>query len=370
MMMMMSDTDGKDEKPTATRLAKARQEGNVWRSQDLVAALIMGGVFWVTLVMHDQWATQTTLGTLTMMQALTKVGQLASHGGLGSVAWVMWIRWTIEQTFQLLWIPLTLIATLGVLVNLVIIQPLFTLKPLMPSFSKLNPVEGFKRLFSPDGTKELLKGLGKSLLILVIVGAVMLQEWQRLLSIGVMSVPQALQVLGEVNKLMGERILYALLAIGLFDVWWQHRGYMKKLGMSIQDIKEEMKTQEGDQRMKHRIRTFGRGLLSKKRPLDQVKTADVIITNPTHFAVAIKYDPAIYPAPLVVAKGVDHMALKIREAGKAHHVTIIENPPLARALYRSVEVEQMIPEVFFTAIAEVLALVYRATGKQKAKTPS
>ena len=365
-MMMMSDTEGKDEKPTATRLAKARAEGNVWRSQDLVAALITGGVFWSTLAMHQAWSAQSTVGLTHILQYLTKIGHLASQGGLHTTDWIVWIRWSITQTLQLLWMPLAVIAVIGVVVNLVIIQPLFTLKPLMPSLSKVNPVEGFKRLFSPEGSKELLKGLGKSLLILVIVTAVLLQEWQRLLSIGTMSLSQALQVIGEVNQLMATRILYALLAIGLFDVWWQYRGYMKKMGMSIQDIKEEMKTQEGDQRMKHRVRNFGRSLLSKKRPLEMVKTADVIITNPTHFAVAIKYDPVISPAPMVVAKGVDHMALKIRETAKANNIMIVENPPLARALYRSVALEQMIPEAFFTAIAEVLAFVYRATGKQKA----
>jgi flagellar biosynthetic protein FlhB len=153
------------------------------------------------------------------------------------------------------------------------------------------------------------------------------------------------------------------LLIGFADFKYQHWQFEKNLKMTKQEVKDESKNLEGDTKMKGKVRQTGRAMLSKKQ-LKQIPTADVIITNPTHYAIALRYDPDIAPAPHVVAKGVDHFALKIREVAKLHNIEMVENRPLARALYDKVEYGEMIPPELFVAVAEVLAFVYQKKGKR------
>jgi flagellar biosynthetic protein FlhB len=153
------------------------------------------------------------------------------------------------------------------------------------------------------------------------------------------------------------------LVLGLADYKYQQWQFHKNLKMTKQEVKDESKNLEGDTKMKSKVRQTGRAMLSKKQ-LKHIPTADVIITNPTHYAIALRYDPDIAPAPHVVAKGVDSFALKIREVGKLHHIPMVENRPLARALYDKVEYGEMIPPELFVAVAEVLAFVYQQKGKR------
>jgi flagellar biosynthesis protein FlhB len=360
-MMMMSeggDKSSKTEKPTSYRLQKAREEGQVWRSMDLMGALLLAAALAVMAMGKD--AAQHMLVSLQEMvfraMSTARPWQTTGDG-------LVWVQMVIRQLALLLWVPFLLILSISILVNLVIVQPLFTLKPLSPQLSKLNPVEGFKRLFSMDMIVDTLKGIVKSLILAGAVWMALQGHWVSLLGSGLYQLTGALQEGWNLLFSLSFAAVLGMLAIGGFDAWWQHRQYMKRLMMSLQDIKEEQKQQEGDPRTKGNIRNFARKLLSSKRPLQRVPEADVLIMNPTHYAVALKYDPDLGPAPMVVAKGRNLMALKMKELALANKVEVIQNPPLARGLFQSAEVDQIIPPEFFFAVAEILAVVYQKKRK-------
>lgn len=358
----MSSGGEKTEAPTARRLSKAREDGQVARSTDLNGAIVLGA-FCLLLTSYGAYAGGLLQGMMQQVLSLPYKGPM-------SITAVFALLANVGETLILVLLPAfgtVYVAALGS--NLIQVSPKVSFKPLMPDLKKLNPIEGVKRVWSMRSVIELVKGLLKMAVVGSVGYAVINSDKEALLNL-LYTTPDELGqiVLGMALKLTFSCFL-AYLLLGILDFAYQKYEFIKRLRMSKQDIKDESKNSEGNLQMKGQQRQMGRAMMMKQQ-LAKVPTADVIITNPTHYAVAIRYDPDIAPAPHVVAKGVDHFALKIREVATENRIDIIENKPLARTLYASVEPGEMIPPDLFIAVAEVLAFVYKKNkgrGKQHFK---
>lgn len=264
----------------------------------------------------------------------------------------------LEQ-FALVMAPLFLVlAAVAVLANFLQVGPVWSGKALQPNFGKINPAEGIKRLFSPQSLAEL----AKSLLKITIVGAIayftVAGELDRLLPLLDQTPYQILAFLGDVCGRLFWRVCLVLAALAVLDFLFQKWQWERDHRMTKQEVKEEYKQTEGDPKVKARIRSIQRDM-ARKRMMAAVPEADVVITNPTHLAVALQYESGKMEAPVVTAKGAGLIAERIREIAREHDVPIVEDRPLARNLYKSVEVGRPIPEALYQAVAEVLAYVYR-----------
>ena len=237
-----------------------------------------------------------------------------------------------------------------------------TLEPMKPKFSKLNPLKGFKKFFSLNALVELVKSIAKIGLILYICYSYLKDKWAMLLNLYDVTLMQALQLAAETVTDLGIRIALLYMVIAFADFAYQKIKFKNDMKMTKQEIKEEYKQQEGDPQIKGKIRQKMRES-SMRRMMQDLPQADVVITNPTHYAVAIKYDPKVADAPLVIAKGEDYLAARIKEAAREHHIEIVENKPLARMLYANVDIGQAVPPELYQAVAEVLAFVYQLQGK-------
>ena len=231
-----------------------------------------------------------------------------------------------------------------------------------PKFSKLNPLKGFKKFFSLNALVELVKSIAKIGLILYICYSYLKDKWAMLLNLYDVTLMQALQLAAETVTDLGIRIALLYMVIAFADFAYQKIKFKNDMKMTKQEIKEEYKQQEGDPQIKGKIRQKMRES-SMRRMMQDLPQADVVITNPTHYAVAIKYDPKVADAPLVIAKGEDYLAARIKEAAREHHIEIVENKPLARMLYANVDIGQAVPPELYQAVAEVLAFVYQLQGK-------
>ncbi|MGE0199854.1 MAG: flagellar biosynthesis protein FlhB [Candidatus Melainabacteria bacterium] len=359
----MSSSADKTEKPTPRRIQQAREQGQVAKSNDFNSAIVLGTSTFVLM----------TMGPYVYAQLFGTMHQL-----LGELNHYARMDWTVTSFSGLLsnflitifWILLPFllaVPAMAILSNLIQVKPLFSVKAIQPKLEKLNPLPGFKRMFATRAWVELLKAFVKMGIIggcAFIIIRNHLGELTALLQVDVAV------AWGTIGGIVGTIAFWAsglFLVLGIIDWRYQAWELEKQLRMTKQEIKDERKTQEGDPAIKQRIRQMGIKIARNKQ-LAQVPTADVIITNPTHFAIALKYDPDLAPAPVVIAKGVDHFALKIREVAKEHGVMIVENKPLARTLYKLAEVDMMVPPELFVAVAEVLAYVFsRKKGRKLAK---
>lgn len=237
-----------------------------------------------------------------------------------------------------------------------------TLKPLQPKFSKMNPLQGFKKFFSVNAVVELVKSIAKIGLVIYICYGYLKDKWGLLLLLYDMSLMQGVGLAAEIVTDLGIRISAVYMIIALADFAYQKVKFSNDMKMTKQEIKEEYKQQEGDPQIKGQIRQKMREA-SRRRMMQNLPQADVVITNPTHYAVAIKYDPEVADAPLVIAKGEDFMAARIKEVARENSIEIVENKPLARMLYANVDIGQAVPPELYQAVAEVLAFVYHLQGK-------
>lgn len=364
----MSEGSDKSEKPTPRRLQQAREDGQVAKSQDLTGALMLGG-FMAILSWFGVYATSVLRGLMHTIlshpnQAVgTTAGALAVIGSSGQVVLTL-----LGPLF---------IALMGVAAGANLMQVGFVLSPkaLQPKLEKINPINGAKRFFSMRSWVEAGKGILKMSAMGVIGTAIVQKHLPEAWLLNQLPLPVAAAHLNSWMMELGFWLVGVYLAIGVADWKYQAFEHEKRLRMSKQDIKDEHKNLEGDPHVKGKLRQMGAALIKKKQ-LAKVPTADVVIVNPTHYAIAIRYDPDVAPAPHVVAKGIDNFALKIKEVAKENGVSIVENRSLARSLYASVEYGQMIPPDLFVAVAEVLALVYakrkgrpKMGGHSQAKPP-
>lgn len=345
----------KTEKATPRKRQEVRKKGQVAKSADVTAAFLMLIVFLVLSFSSGMWG-----------DAITRLfRQSFQHYFFMDVTIdsVQLIFVDLLQQLALLVGPIFLAAIAAALfANFVQVGFLFTTEPLQMKLSKLDPIQGFKRIFSLRALVELLKSILKVLFVGVVTFSILWMHIDDILSLSYKSIGAIAATLGRLTIQMGLVASVALLFLSLFDYLYQRYDFEKNIRMSKQDIKDEYKKTEGDPLIKSRIKQKQREM-AMRRMMQEVPKADVVITNPTHFAVALKYDEQQADAPIVVAKGADYMAQKIKDIAKKNDVMIVENRPLARALYDQTDVGMVIPEAFFKAVAEILAYVYKTKNK-------
>lgn len=237
-----------------------------------------------------------------------------------------------------------------------------TSKPLQPKFSKLNPLNGVKKIFSAQSLVELVKSVAKILLIALVTYSYIKNKIGLLYALYDMSMMQAVNLIGETVIELGIRISAIYMIIAGADFMYQKYKFKNDMKMTKQEVKEEYKNAEGDPEIKGKIKARMREA-SQRRMMQAIPKADVVITNPTHYAVAIRYDTELAPAPIVVAKGSDYLAQKIKQIARENNVEIVEDKPLARMLFANVDIDKQIPPELYQAVAEILAMVYHAQGK-------
>jgi flagellar biosynthetic protein FlhB len=351
---MAEESDLERTEPASSRrLEQAREEGQVPHSRELGAFLVMSaaaGVFWVM----GPWLIQRTASL--MHRGLTLDLQLSQEPQL------MLIRFSDLSLDALL----TFSPLLFALVVASLLTPFllgswnFAPKAMMPDLSRLDPIKGLGRLVSWSGLAEMLKAIAKALLLGGVAAWVIWNERYDIFAIFGQTQDAGLASAGHLISFSFLAVVAAMLLIVAVDVPFQLWQYHDKLKMTREELRQEGKETEGNPEVKARIRTLQREA-ARKRMMGAVPTADVIVTNPTHFAVALTYKSGM-GAPKVVAKGRGDIALKIREIGAANGVPMLEAPPLARALYRHTELDQEVPSALYAAVAEVLAYVYQLTN--------
>ncbi|NLW01876.1 MAG: flagellar biosynthesis protein FlhB [Clostridiaceae bacterium] len=355
-LQLFADTSGKTEKATPKKREELRKKGQVMQSREVTSNLILLMIFLsFKLVGNYLYAEFKTLFNLFLTD--TAAYNLADPNEIMRLA-----------TFAALQIakmvaPFLIIALVfGILGSYFQIGFLFTLEPIRPKFSHINPINGLKRIFSSRSLFELVKSITKVIIVAWVAWSSIQGEFLNLTKLMALDLGQiVLYTLGS-SVDIGIKICLALLAVSAADYFFQWRKYEKDIRMTKQEVKEEYKQLEGNPEIRSRIRQKQREI-SMRRMLSEVPKADVVITNPTHFAVAIRYEPQKKPAPYVVAKGADYLAERIKEIARKSRVEIVENKPLAQALYQSVDIGDVIPPELYRAVAEVLAFVYNLQGK-------
>jgi flagellar biosynthetic protein FlhB len=238
----------------------------------------------------------------------------------------------------------------------------FSLQPLSPKWSKLNPMKGFGRIFSKTSVVELFKSIFKISVVAIIAYYAVKGHWDEVPTLMGYGVHQTLLFMGEVMIEIMVKVFLVMLILAALDFAFQKFTYLENLRMTKQEVKDERKDLEGNPLIKQRIRTVQMEM-TRRRMMSAVPEADVVITNPTHFSIAIKYDMKNDAAPVVVAKGQNDIALRIREIAKENNIPLVEDKPLARTLYKNVDVGQLVPASLYKAVAEILAYVYKLKRK-------
>ncbi|PBB05885.1 flagellar biosynthesis protein FlhB [Salimicrobium humidisoli] len=347
--------DEKTEKATPKKKQDSRKKGQVAKSQDVNTGFLLLLTF-STLYLIGPMLKDTLLTmyeqSFTEYIHLDITEQTVSH---------VLNKMALEISKVLA--PIMGIAIVaGLTSNLIQVGVMFTAEPLKVDPKKLNPIQGFKRIFSARALVELVKSLLKITVIGVITFSVIWANKNDMIMSAQKSLDAALSFFGNTTMIMGLASALALLLLSVIDYTYQKYDHEKNIRMSKKDIKDEYKNMEGDPQIRAKIKEKQRQM-SAARMMSEVPEADVIITNPTHYAVALKYNEQKSDAPFVVAKGVDFIALKIKETARAHDVITVENRPLARGLYNRTEINEPIEEEFFQAVAEVLAYVYKLQKK-------
>ena len=347
----MADDLEKTEEPTPKKLEEARKEGNIAKSMELTGFIILL-LASVILIFYLKIVTGRLEEYFKYIYSL--IGLELTPNRFFQI-----IIKSLEFFLIILLPVMIVVAIAGILGNVAQFGFLFTIKPIIPKFDKINPIKGLKRLFS---IKTIVEGIKTTLKVFI---AFLVGFW--LFFSFLKEIPKLeLMVIFEQLKWFENKaaiIIFSMLGVffvfAIIDFIYQKYSYKKSLRMSKQEIKDEFKQTEGNPEVKAKIRQLQREM-AKKRMMAEVPKADVVITNPTHYAVAIRYDKDKEDAPRVVAKGVNNLALKIKEIAREAGVMIVENPPLARELYKSVEIDEIIPPKLYKAVAEVLAYVYKA----------
>ena len=355
--MPPDDFGEKTEAPTPRKKKEARDRGQVAKSTDLTAAgallfaMILLNVFAPGMFNHLLNFTQKMLG-----YSAENATRVTSMHNLGAYA----IR-TLAYTI----VPISLLFMFStVIITLVQVGIIFTAHPLKPDFQKIDPISGFSKIFSMQALFKLLISLLKVGLIAGVSFWTIKERIPQIVNLAGENHWQILAVSSEMVYMLGIRLAIVLLIIAIFDYAYARYKHIEGLKMSKQELKEEMRRMEGDPLVRERRKRVARQLAMQKMQA-AVPNADVVVTNPTSFAIAIKYDAETMTAPKVVAKGADLLAKRIREIAIENGVPIVERKPLARALYRTVNVGEEVPPSFYKAIAEILAYVYEISGKAK-----
>lgn len=349
------DSGEKTEQATPKKRRDSRQKGQVAKSADVNTALTLTIVFLFLLFFGGSFIH----GLLQMFrqsltdQALMNISEKTIH--------TMFIELTLEAIKTAG--PIMLVAFIAAVAsNYLQIGFLFSAEAMQPKLERINPLKGLKRIYSLRAIVELVKSVLKITLTAGVGFVFLWLERDKLLSLSQMGVADAAGMVGNLAIEMGLSASVVLIFISILDYVYQRYDHEKNLRMSKKEVKDEHKKMEGDPQIKQKIKEKQRQM-SMRRMMQEVPDADVVITNPTHYAIALKYDGEQMDAPAVIAKGVDYMALRIKKIAEKNDVVMLENRPLARALYQQAEIGSAIPEAFFKAVAEILAYVYRLQKK-------
>ena len=351
----------KTEPATQKKLNDARKEGQVAKSREIANGMGLIALFLVLKIWTGKMGTGFLETFHTIYNRIPQVSNLT--GGTAPEREMLLLLRHATTQLLIIMLPILLIGFLVAFLSdvwQVKWQP--TTKPLQPKLSKLDPIKGFKKIISMNSIIELLKALIKIVIVVYIAYGYIKDKTDYLFQLYDLQIMPALALILQVVTDLGIRIAVVYLIFAFADYAYQKWKFAEDMKMTKQEVKEEYKNQEGDPQIKGKIRQKMHEV-SRRRMMQSLPQADVVITNPTHYAVAIKYDPAVSDAPMVVAKGQDYLAQKIKEVAREHKVEIVENKPLARMLFANVEVGEAVPPELYQAVAEVLAFVYHLQGK-------
>lgn len=358
---MAEENDDRTEDPTERRRAEAREKGNIAKSTDLNAATLMLAAAAAVLVLAPP------LGQLLSEFTAASISNAALRIDQAHALRLSETTISILGSAVLPVLLLTALVSLGA--NLVQVGILIAPEAVQPQMSRISPLSGIKRIFSVRSVAKLGVSLGKLLILSMITALIVWTSLPGFLTLMASSAGGITVSIHTASAKLAFALAAALLVLALIDFAFQKWKHEQELRMTKQEVRDEMKNMEGDPQIRMRRREAHRKL-TQARELQSVKSADVVVTNPTHYAVALKYDPNKMTAPTVVAKGVDHMALQIRRIASENDVPILERPELARALYASVKVGRTIPVDLYEAFVEIMAYIYRITGKTPANFKS
>ena len=351
----------KTEEPTAKKLEDARKEGQVAKSKEIANGLGLLALFLLLKIMVGSIGTSFLESFSMVYNRIPVICKL--NGGTSPMGDISVLLRTVMLRLLIILLPVLLIGfAVAFVSDLFQVKWRPTSKPLQPKFSKLNPLNGIKKIFSAQSLVELVKSVAKILLIAFVTYSYIKKKRGLLYALYDMSMMQAVNLIGETVIELGIRISAIYMIIAGADFMYQKYKFKNDMKMTKQEVKEEYKNAEGDPEIKGKIKARMREA-SQRRMMQAIPKADVVITNPTHYAVAIRYDTEVAPAPIVVAKGSDYLAQKIKQIARENNVEIVEDKPLARMLFANVDVDKQIPPELYQAVAEILAMVYHAQGK-------
>jgi flagellar biosynthesis protein FlhB len=351
-------TEDKTEAPSDKRRSEARENGSVAKSTEINSVLVLvAGLF--VLKITGPWMYHELAGYM------LNTFRLISHPDLGPASVQTLIANAIIFGFRVSAPVVVVILVVGLIANYAQVGLLFTLKPLMPDLNKINPISGAKKMLSSQSIVELLKSILKLLIIGFVAYISIKGEFSKFLMLADSALPVIWVFMLKVSYDVLMKIIMVLIVIAILDFIWQRFSHEKSLRMSKQELKEEHKQMEGDPQIKSRVRSLQREM-ARRRMYKEIPKATVVVTNPTHIAIALRYDSTVMKAPVVLAKGKRLIAERIREIARTAGVPIVEDKPLARAMYDKIDVGFEIPMEFFTAVAEILAYVYRLKNRAAA----
>ena len=348
----MADDEEKTEEPTPKKIEQAKEEGNVHKSVEVVGAAILtlGSAY---LIFWSSFSFTQIKKLMLFIYGL--IGQELNDG----IYYVI-TKTVITTSFYALFPIFLLVYVLIFAFHWIQFGMIVT--PFKLDLKKLDPISGFKNVFSLKKLLEALKLFAKLTIIFLVMVVLFMVTGDYFLAMMDKGLFASIDSMIELAAYFIATILLIIIIFAIMDYYFTRFYYLKSLRMSKQDIKDEFKNMEGDPQVKGRIRSI-QMKMAQQRMLQEVSDADVVITNPTHYAVALTYDNQQNSAPLVVAKGIDFLALKIKDIARENDIPIVENPPLARALYVQVEVEQEIPQEYYKAVADIFGFVYELKNK-------
>ena len=350
----------KTEPASQKKLDDARKKGQVAKSKEIVNSVYLVAIFAFFKIYVGKIGEGFIECFTKFYSLIPKYASDAADMRLGVGLAILG-----EMLIDIMWLiaPFLLISFFVYFIgDLVQVKWKISTEALKPKLSNFNPVNGFKRMFSSQSLINLLKSVAIVGICIYIVYTELVDKIYALYNLYDVTLQQGIEFAGDTVLSIALKISLFYLAIGVTDYIFQIRKFKNDMMMTKQEVKDEYKQSEGDPTVKSQIRRKMREV-SQRRMMQKLPEADVVITNPTHFAVAIKYDLSVASAPVVVAKGEDYLALKIKEVAKEHNIEIVENKPLARALYHSVDIDEEIPQELYQAVAEVLAYVYNSKNK-------
>lgn len=357
----MSDQNSdqeKTEEPTQRKLEKAREEGNVSISKEISSVMLM----MVSTIMFIS----SGAFMYSRLEVLFETFMFNSGMALENQDHAMeYLEMAMIYGFEMMMPILVMLLVTALLVNLMQTGGAFSVKAIQPKGKKLNPINGIKKIFSMKGFVELTKGFLKLFIVSVVVYFTVRNDIEHFLSFAVMPLEHNISETGAYVLMFVSRILAALFILSVADAIYQRFQHRKDLRMTKQEVKDEYKQMEGDPHVKSQRKKLGMSFRHRKRLDHAILSSDVVVTNPTHYAVALMYDPDHNDAPIVMAKGKRLKALRIKELAKKYGIPIVENKPVAQALYASAKEDEYIPADLYRAVAEILAYAYKLKNKHK-----